>query len=136
MVEGDVQHGARARLTHVVAVAAARSAPQVAGVDAVLGENRFDIRLVLGGDSGFDVLRGQIGRIFGVHAVGDDKINAVGFAVDVLVQPVQLDLEALRRVTRGAQHAHAASLADFGDDVTAMAESEQRKFDAEAFTKW
>ncbi len=51
----------------------------------------------------------------GVHAlvlVGDDDVDAVGVVADVLVDPVQLDLELLGREADGAEHAEAAGLAD------------------------
>ena len=60
-------------------------------------------------------------------------IDAVRLAIDVLVDPVELDLELLRRKRQRAKHAHATGAADRSDDVTAVAEREDRKLDAELF---
>ena len=58
-------------------------------------------------------------------------VDAVRLAVDVLVDPVQLDLELLGRERQSAEHAEAAGLADRGHDVAAVAEREDRQVDAE-----
>ena len=60
-----------------------------------------------------------------------DEVDAVGLAVDVLVDPLQLDLELLGREVQGAEDAHPAGPADRGDDVAAVAEGEDREFQAE-----
>ena len=62
---------------------------------------------------------------------GHDDIDAVGLAVDVLVDPVELDLELLGREGERAEHAHAAGAAHRRDDVAAVAEREDRELDAE-----
>ena len=61
-----------------------------------------------------------------------DDVDAVGLVADVLVDPVQLDLELLGREGDGAEHAEPARLAHRGDDVAAVAEGEDRELDAEA----
>ena len=48
-------------------------------------------------------------------------VDAVGPAVDVLVDPVQLELELLGRERERAEHAHAAGVGDRGDHVAAVA---------------
>ena len=53
------------------------------------------------------------GRHVGVHAlvlVGDDDVDAVGMVADVLVDPVQLDLELFGREANGAEHSEATGL--------------------------
>ena len=50
---------------------------------------------------------------------------------DVLVDPVQLDLELLGGEADGAEHAEAAGLAHRDDDVAAVGEGEDRELDAE-----
>ena len=66
-----------------------------------------------------------------MYFVRHDDVDAVGLAVDVLVDPVQLDLELLGREGERAEHAEAAGLAHRGDDVAAVAEGEDRELDAE-----
>ena len=69
-----------------------------------------------------------------LHALvlaGDHDVDAVGLVADVLVDPVELDLELLGREADGAEHAEAAGLADGGDDVAAVGEGEDRELDAE-----
>ena len=65
---------------------------------------------------------------------GHDDVDAVGLAVHVFVDPLQFDLELLRRERDGAQDAHTARLADRRDDVPAMAEGEDRELQAEHVT--
>ena len=50
---------------------------------------------------------------------------------DVLVDPVQLDLELLRGEADRAEHAEATRLAHGDDDVTAVGEREDRELDVE-----
>ena len=69
-----------------------------------------------------------------IHAlvlVRDDDVDAVGVVADVLVDPVQLDLELLRGEADRAEHAEAAGLAHGDDDVAAVGEREDRELDAE-----
>jgi hypothetical protein len=61
----------------------------------------------------------------------DQHVQAVGLAVDVIVDPLQLLLDGLGRMCRGAEHAEPSGPAHGGDDVAAMAEGEQRKLDAQ-----
>src|SRR6266540_1445643 len=58
-------------------------------------------------------------------------VDAVRLAVDVLVDPVELDLELVVRERQRAEHAETARLADGGHDVAAVAEREDRQVDAE-----
>ena len=64
---------------------------------------------------------------------GHDDVDAVGLAVDVLVDPVELDLELLGREGQRAQHAEAPGAAHGRDDVAAVREREDRKLDIELF---
>ena len=70
-------------------------------------------------------------RVHALVLVGDDDVDAVGVVADVLVDPVELDLELLGREADGAEHAEAAGLADRDDDVAAVGEGEDRELDAE-----
>ena len=56
-------------------------------------------------------------------------------AVDVLVNPAQFLVKALRRHRRRAKHTHAASARDLDHHVTAMTEGKQREFDPETVTQ-
>ena len=79
-------------------------------------------------------LRELVAGHVGVHALvlaGDDDVDAVGLVADVLVDPLQLDLELLGGEADGAEHAEAAGLGDGDDDVTAVGEGEDRELDAE-----
>ena len=79
-------------------------------------------------------LREFVGGQVGVHAlvlVRDDDVDAVGVVADVLVDPVQLDLELFGGEADGAEHAEAAGLAHRDDDITAVREGEDRELDAE-----
>ena len=60
-----------------------------------------------------------------------DDVDTVGLAVDVIVDPGQFVLEVFGTVRRRPEHTEAAGVGHRGDDVTAMAESQQGEFDAE-----
>jgi hypothetical protein len=47
----------------------------------------------------------------------------------MLVDPPEIDFQALRGVGDGAQHAEATGIRHSGHDVAAMTEGEQGKFD-------
>ena len=102
--------------------------------DAVIGEDLAgEVEVLLRHHVG-QHLRQLVGGQVRVHAlvlVGDDDVDAVGVVADVLVDPVQLDLELLGREADGAEHAEAAGLADGDDDVAAVGEGEDRELDAE-----
>ena len=76
-------------------------------------------------------------EVVGAHALGQldlgrhHEVDAVGLAVDVVVDPLQLHLELVGREVERAEHAHAAGPAHRGDDVAAVAEGEDREFEAE-----
>src|SRR3954447_20428883 len=63
--------------------------------------------------------------------LGDEDVDAVRLAVDVVVNPRELDLERLRREARATEDTEAAGAADRGDDVAAVAEGEQREVDTD-----
>jgi hypothetical protein len=69
-----------------------------------------------------------------VHALilaGDDDVDAVGPVAHVLVEPRQLDLEVLGAEPDRPENAQAAGPRHGGDDVTAVAEGEDRELDAQ-----
>ena len=91
----------------------------------VIGDQRLELRL-------------QLRRIQLPHALvlaGDHDVDAVGLVADVLVDPLELDLELLGREADGAEHAEATGLGHRGDDVAAVREGEDRELDAETFTE-
>ena len=56
----------------------------------------------------------ELGRVDLAHALvlaGDDDVDAVGLVADVLVDPVELDLELLGTEPDRAEHPEAAGLA-------------------------
>src|SRR3954468_17392543 len=61
----------------------------------------------------------------------DEDVDAVRLAVDVVVDPGQLNLQRLRGEPRAAENAEAARPADRGDDVATVAEGEQREVDTD-----
>ena len=70
-------------------------------------------------------------RIHALVLVGDDDVDAIRMVTDVLVDPVQLDLELLRGEADRAEHTEATCLAHGDDDVTAVGEREDRELDVE-----
>ena len=62
--------------------------------------------------------------------LGHENVDAIRHTVDVLVDPLQLQLERFRGEAAAAQHAETAGATDRGDDVAAVTESEQREFRA------
>ena len=80
-------------------------------------------------------------HVLGVAAVDVDGllrhhgVDAVRHPVDVLVDPVQLDLELLGTEADRAEHAEPARLAHGRDDVATVGESEDRVLDPEHVTE-
>ena len=89
----------------------------------LLGDQRGEV-------FGRGLLAAALADVLGRHR----EVDAVGLAVDVLVDPVELDLEPLGLVGQRAEHAEAAGVGDRGDDVAAVAEGEDRELDPEAVT--
>ena len=84
--------------------------PEVGRVDAMRLEQLFDVGAVLGGDLGFEVGGCQLALALVGHLLGDQQVDAVGLAFDMVVDPLEVDLELLRGVLHGAEHAQAAGL--------------------------
>ena len=111
-----------------------RVAVAVVDRDAVVGEDllaevqvllRHHLAQRLG-----QLLGGQV-RVHALVLVRDDDVDAVRVVADVLVDPVELDLQLLGGEADGAEHAEPAGLADRDDDVAAMGEGEDRELDTE-----
>ena len=77
-----------------------------------------------------ELLRGEV-RVHPLVLVGDDDVDAVGVVTDVVVDPVELDFKLLGREAHRPQHPETAGLAHRDDDVPAVGEGEDRKFDLE-----
>ena len=77
-----------------------------------------------------ELLGGHV-RVHALVLVRDHDVDAVGAVADVLVDPVELDLELLGAEADRAEHAEAAGLAHRDDDVAAVGEGEDRELDAE-----
>jgi len=74
---------------------------------------------------------GQVGRVHALVLVRDHDVDAVGVVTDVLVDPVQLDLQLLRSEAHRAEHPEATCLAHGDHDVTGVGEREDRELDVE-----
>ena len=100
----------------------------------MIGEDLLpEIQMLLGHH-----LAQRLGQFFGgqvrVHAlvlVRDDDVDPVRMIADVLVDPLQLDLELLGREADSPQHAETTGLAHRDDDIAAVREREDRELDAE-----
>ncbi len=82
-----------------------------------------------------DQRRDVVERVAAVAVAGvlrrDDEVDAVRPTADLVLDPVEVDLELFGRVGDGAEHAEPAGLRDGGDDVATVAEGEDREFDVE-----
>ena len=133
MLQGDLDL-AGALLVDAEAGRLHRPALQILGQrrHVVLGEDLVGEVPVLLRDHRLEV--GELG--FVAAALPDvghrhDDVSAVRLAVDVLVDPGQLDVELVRRVGERAEHAEASGAAHGRDDVAAMGEREDRELDPE-----
>ena len=88
-----------------------------------------------------DVLQ-HLGEMLGVHIgvhalvlIGNHDVHAVRMVADPLVDPVEFDLELLRRVADGAEDSVPTRLAHRDHDVAAVGEREDRELDAELVAK-
>lgn len=78
-----------------------------------------------------ELLPGHVLLASGGHVIGHQNVDAIGLAADVRIDPIQLRLDRVRRVRGCPEHAEAARAADGGDDITTVAEGEQRELDAQ-----
>jgi len=62
-----------------------------------------------------------------VHRHGE--VDTVGTTVDVLVDPVQLDLELLGTECQRTEHAESTGIGDRGHDIAAVGEGEDGELD-------
>ena len=100
--------------------------------DVVLVEQFVDELTVLVGDQRVEAVDARLGAAALPHVLRrHHDVDAVRLAVDVLVDPVQLDLELLGAVGERAQHSVAARLAHGRDDVATVREGEDRELDVE-----
>ena len=126
-----VENDRSAFLAQVVSVAVADIAvPQPLGVYAVLGEYRLDVGLVLRWYSRLHFGGGE-GALLAIQAGRYQQVDAIGVAIDVVVEPAQLDIEGFRGVAGATEHTESAGVAHGGDHVATMAECEQRELDVE-----
>ncbi len=99
--------------------------------DVVATEDVVDERDVLGRDQRPDVVEREL-RGIGAGVLGrHDQIDSVGAVADLLLDPVEVDLELALRVGHRAEDAHPARLRHRRHDVTTVAEGEDRHIDAE-----
>ena len=98
---------------------------------AVAAEHVLDVLLVALGDHRLERRLVERRHLAGGERVRHDDVDAVRLPADVLVDPVELDLELIVRVGERAEHAEPARAADGRDDVAAVAEGEDRELDPE-----
>ncbi len=75
-----------------------------------------------------------IRRQLGVHAlvlVRDHDVDPVGVVADVFIDPVELDLQLLRREPNCSEHTKTTSFADGDHHIAAVSEGKNRKLDTE-----
>ena len=97
----------------------------------VATEDVVDERDVLGRDQRPDVVERELAGV-GSGVLGrHDQVDSVGAVADLVLDPVEVDLELSLRVGHRAEHAHPAGLRHRGHDVAAVAEGEDRHIDAE-----
>ncbi len=113
------------------AAAGCRRLRVIVQLDAVFLQQAPGEVAVLGRDARFQAFPGDVLFARRRDVLGDQHVEAVGLAVDVIVDPFQLLLDRLRRVRGRAEHAEAAGAADRRHHVAAMAEGQQRKLDAQ-----
>jgi len=105
--------------------------------DTVIGEDLLsEIQMLLRHH-----LAQRLGQFFGrqmrVHAlvlVRDHDVHAVRVVADVVIDPLELDLQLLGREADSPQHAETTGLAHRDDDIAAVREREDRELDAEFVT--
>ncbi len=136
MGEGDFEEAAGAVGGHVAAAVDDLALDAAAVVVGELGdafgfEQVVEELLVLGGDEALEVAGGGFG--FAVIIAGDEHVDAVGAAADMVVDPAEFLLEIVGGEGGGAEDAEAAGLGDFDDDVAAVGEGEDRDVAAEGF---
>ena len=98
---------------------------------AVALEDVVDVGLVLGGD--------QVANLADVEAalVGTgvlrrhDQIDTEGAVTDLVLDPLEIDLELLWRMGNCAEHTETTRFGDGGNDVAAVSEREDRNVDPE-----
>ena len=98
-------------------------------IDAVTAQQVVHESAVFGRD-----LRGEVGgACAGLGAdgqvLGDQQIDPVRLAADMVVDPAEFGFQLLRRVARCAEDPEPAGLADRGDDVAAVGEGKEREVD-------
>ena len=76
------------------------------------------------------------GLVLAEDLVRDEEIDAVGFTVDVRVDPGEFLLQALGGHAGRAEHPHPAGPRYRRDDIAAMAESEEREVEPETVTQY
>ena len=63
-----------------------------------------------------------------IHRHGE--VDAIGLAIDVFVDPVELDFKLLRAERQSAENAETTGVCNGSDYVSTMRESKDRKFDS------
>src|SRR2546428_9316759 len=80
-------------------------------------------------------VRGYIFFVLNGKIFGNEHINPVRLAIDVIVDPLQLKLKLIRRKRSRTKDAKAACPTDGCHHITTVAERHQREVDTEYHTK-
>ena len=94
----------------------------------MLGQYGSSKRLVLSWNETTQIVSGH-GLVLIGHGVWNDQVDAIRLSINMLVNPIQLDLKLLGGVTRCTKDAHSSRLRHGAHHVTAMSKCNQWKFD-------
>ena len=104
-------------------------------VDAVVGEDLVDVVPMVLADHRSELRTDVLHLVDAGVAVRclhrHHDVHAVGLAADVLVDPLQFELELVGRERERAEHAHAAGVRHCRDDIATVRERKDRELDAE-----
>ena len=78
----------------------------------------------------------RVGLFHPFVALRNDHIDAVTTLAHGAVEPVQFLRQCIRTHPAGAEHPHAAAVADGGNDIAAMGEGEQGVIELQALTEF
>jgi len=102
-------------------------------LDAVFLQQVFSEGAMFAGNPRLQAFPANVLLACGRNIFRDQHVEPIGLAVDVIVDPFQFLLDRFRRMRGGAEHAETAGAAYRCHHVAAMAEGQQRKFDAQHF---
>ena len=130
MVKGDIKEPSRALGAQIFAVPPVGFRfPQIINIEPMACQQIANIGPVFWRDARFE-LRRRRRLTFGDNLVGNKQIDTIGLAVHMFVDPVEFNFQAFRCMADRPQHAKAAGVGYRRDDIPAVGEGEQWKFNA------